>query len=184
MGEAAIAAGHRVSSGGNPRAAPHVEPKWLHPDAKSAKATNRAVFGAAQSRFGEAIIKLKSARSRLDNASLALQASTDEAFAAGMSMDVISAKFRANADSIVSVWWNLHDELIQTQNHDGGYPAWFLKSPEVKYTDFPGHIIDAAGDVSSDGSHECAQPAEMHALKLKVAELEQKVRQLQDAAVP
>ena len=96
---------------------------------------NRAVFAAVQPRFCDAIVDVVSARTELDNASLALQAATDAAFKAGnISMALVGAQFRANADAIVSRWWVLHDTLIQTANADRGYPAWWLRSHDVGYT--------------------------------------------------
>jgi hypothetical protein len=162
--------------------------KWLRLEPSNnftAALANRAVFGAVQSRFREAILQLNATRGKLDNGSLALQASTDAAYAAGtLSMDAIGALFRQNADSIVSSWWDLHNELMATQNQDSGYPAWWLKSPDVRYTrPLEGSTAgQSTGAESATAADSCVHPEVVDELRAKVAELERKLRDLQPHA--
>ena len=75
--------------------------------------------------------QIVAARAALDNSSLALQAKADDLYPKTKNISAISALFRANADAIVSRWWNLHDEIVQ-EHGDGrnpkGYPGWWLRS--------------------------------------------------------
>ena len=158
---------------------------WSPSNNFTAALANRAVFGAVQSRFREAILQLNATRGKLDNGSLALQASTDAAYAAGtLSMDAIGALFRQNADSIVSSWWDLHNELMATQNQDSGYPAWWLKSPDVRYTrPLEGSTAgQSTGAESATAADSCVHPEVVDELRAKVAELERKLRDLQPHA--
>jgi len=108
---------------------------WGTPNPGVAAWANRAVFAAVQGRFKDAIVQLNTTRAALDNASLALQASTDAAYKAGtLAMPAICKLFAANADAIVAGWWELHNDLVHTTTRDAGYPAWWLKSPDVKYS--------------------------------------------------
>ena len=169
---------------------------------------NRAVFGAVQSNFRAANKTMTAARAELDNASLALQARTDAAFKAGsMTMPAIEcvaclpamaglatsgcthnrhvdmlyrALFRHNADSIVASWWQLHNQLALTQQTDAGYPAWWLKSPDVKYT-----LGVVAAVESAAANNEEAAPhdlmTQLHAAQEQVRRLEHQVAQLRRA---
>ena len=100
-----------------------------------------------------------------------------------MRLAVCSALFRENADSIVTGWWTIHNELAHTQQSDAGYPAWWLKSADVGYTNpIPGETADAdaqePGSVATNGASLIEQ---LHAAREKVKELERKVAELERA---
>ena len=117
---------------------------------------NRAIFGAAQARFNDAIVLIESTRSTLDNASFAMQASTDAAYKAGiMDMQRVGELFRENADAIVASWWVLHDQLIHTSNVDSGYPEWWLQSADVNYINGPASASASLEGGTKEDAREC-----------------------------
>ena len=96
-----------------------------------------------------------------------------------------SALFRENADSIVAGWWQLHNELAHTQQSDAGYPAWWLKSPDVGYTrPIPGETADTGAQVQEPrpvATNDASLTEQLHAAREKVKELERKVAHLERA---
>ena len=123
---------------------------WGAPNPRAAAWANRAVFAAAQGRFADAVVQVRAARGALDNASLALQASTDAAYAAGTTgIAEVGALFRANADAIVAGWWELHDQLIYTTVTNTHYPDWWISSPDVNYAGGPASASPASSSSSA-----------------------------------
>ena len=92
-----------------------------------------------------------------------------------------------NLAGIVAGWWQLHNELAHTQQSDSGYPAWWLKSPDVKYTvPIPGAM--AAGGAHAAGAGVTAGATaganlieQLHAARERVEQLERKVAELERA---
>jgi dipeptidase len=109
---------------------------WGALDRGVASWANRFVFNVAQLKFNAAIKQVRLARATLDAASLALQSEMDRRYKSAADMELIGAAYRRNADGIVSRWWQLHDEIVQSHGdgrNPSGYPSWWLNSSDVGY---------------------------------------------------
>ena len=77
--------------------------------------------------------------------------------AGNLTMTQIQKLYQTNADSIVSSWWDLHIQLIHPTTADGGYPVWWLTSPDVGYMDGPRMATLRVSNVTSVISYKDAK---------------------------
>jgi dipeptidase len=102
---------------------------------------SRFVHNAAQHRFSHAIQVVKATQRGLERSASALQAEQVAQYVNGSAtIAEVAAQFNQNAVDMVAAWWSLADQLVVTvgcdSGHDG-YPAWWLRAPDVGYTDGP-----------------------------------------------
>ena len=101
----------------------------------------RFVHNAAQHHFSDAIVAVRAAQSELESNARTLQAQLDAAVVNGsMTAAVAAEHYNDNAEAMIRRWWGVADQLLLEHGADqghGGYPAWWLSSPDVGYTRGP-----------------------------------------------